>query len=392
MSELRSVEREVSNLSAKYEQNRQKVETFLQRTEIGPIRKLRHLPSIVDLKESTSKEVASNEQSQSANGVVESGAILASLEELQRDVESLAPKIDKLRKRTTEKDPITNAPRYGEKTMKRVVEVLELYDAVSQGINIAFGNEHEGKIGTFAHDVSGNDTNGKTALCEGNNNGGVVGIVRSVLQKEEAEQEQLRRKQEETARKMQAEQFEEQTRVERERIRSEEEAILARQREEADLHRRAQVARREREEAEHIAAEEALAADRAFVASITKGADGVREQLLILRENLFVADPTAHSTALGALHTLFTQISSHPEEVKFRRIRRDHPKFMSDIGRHPGGKELLIAAGFRLVTVDAVPCFFSKEPDIEHDMDGWSEWFDLIKNTVEIIEEELLKG
>ena len=62
-----------------------------------------------------------------------------------------------------------------------------------------------------------------------------------------------------------------------------------------------------------------------------------------------------------------------------------------DIGRHPGGKEILIAAGFELGEIDGVPSFISKEPDLESDMDRWSAWFDLLKATLALLDEHLKK-
>jgi hypothetical protein len=38
-----------------------------------------------------------------------------------------------------------------------------------------------------------------------------------------------------------------------------------------------------------------------------------------------------------------------------------------------------------------VKCFFSREPNIEQDMNGWSDWFDGLKKTLEVIEEEMIK-
>ena len=131
-------------------------------------------------------------------------------------------------------------------------------------------------------------------------------------------------------------------------------------------------------------------ADREWMASIAKGPGGVREQLQILSEST-ASDPGAYTAALNALHMLFSQIVSHPEEVNFRRVRRDHAQFHKDIGQYAGGRELLIAAGFRLGAVDDVACFISTEPDIEKEMDAWSEWFDLLKATLEILEQELIK-
>jgi hypothetical protein len=87
---------------------------------------------------------------------------------------------------------------------------------------------------------------------------------------------------------------------------------------------------------------------------------------------------------------LFTQILSKPEEVQYRKIRRDHERFLQDIGRHTGGKEFLIAAGFQLaVDENEIPCLISREPDIENDMDEWSIWYNNIKLAVDVIGEEL---
>ncbi len=116
----------------------------------------------------------------------------------------------------------------------------------------------------------------------------------------------------------------------------------------------------------------------------------MREQIDRMREAL-KNDRAVLDVALGSLYTLFEQIVRKPEEVNFRRVRRNHPKFMEDIGKYVGGREVLIAAGFRLEKLDGVPCFFSAEPHIETDMDGWSEWFDTLKKTLAVIEEEMIK-
>ena len=137
--------------------------------------------------------------------------------------------------------------------------------------------------------------------------------------------------------------------------------------------------------------DEEAAADRELLALVPiKGPDGVRMQIDRMRTALN-NDKKALDVALGSLYTLFDQIVRKPEEVNFRRIRRDHPKFLEDIGRHVGGKEVLIASGFKLEKLDGVACLFSKEPHIESDMDGWSDWFDGLKNTLAVIEEEMIK-
>jgi hypothetical protein len=94
--------------------------------------------------------------------------------------------------------------------------------------------------------------------------------------------------------------------------------------------------------------------------SITKGSDGVQEKLRI-RLN---SNDSDHFSAARAL----SQIIAHPEEVNFRRIRRD-----TDSRRYNGEKELLATTDFVLGALDDVTCCMSKEPSIEKDIDGWSE-------------------
>lgn len=258
--------------------------------------------------------------------------------------------------------------------MKRVTAMLATFDALTSAIQIAFG------------ETDGPDESEQP----------VVNEMRRVIQQQEEATRQAelvlaaRSAQEEAERHAQQEQLLEQERKAEEAVR------LAEKQQQEEIAQRAQETRRARQEAEQarleqerLVREEAERADREWVASIVKGTDGVRQQLAILRET---TSKEEHGTALNALHTLFSQIVAHPEEVKFRRVRRDHPRFQQDIGRHTGGRELLIAAGFRLGAIDDVPSFISTEPDIEKDMDGWSEWFDLLKATLEILEEELIKS
>jgi hypothetical protein len=160
---------------------------------------------------------------------------------------------------------------------------------------------------------------------------------------------------------------------------------------EQELARRAEEARMRRLEEEQAAVDAERRADQELLVMVpTLGADGVREQIdcmrVALKNNRAVLD-----VALGSLYTLFEQIVRKPEVVNFCCLRRNHPKFMEDIGRHVGGREVLIATGFRLEKLDGVPCFFFAEPHIETDMDGWSEWSDTPKKALAVIEEEMIK-
>jgi len=269
---------------------------------------------------------------------------------------------------------VTNQPRYGENTMNRVKSLLIKYDALQLALDIAHGrgkNEnsssqnHEHKNVALVHTLEAH-ANSEEAL----------------LKAQEEEQERNLKLQHELDEKKQRE--EEQRRKQHE---FEEELRLKREREE--LAARAEVARLQRLAQEERAIRDERERERAYLGSVPKGKNGVETMLKRLREGC--KDKKEMDAALDALYTLFSQIGAHPEELKFRRVRRDHPKFMEDIGRHDGGKEVLIASGFTFAEVDGVKCFFSKEPDLESDMDGWSNWFDLIKATIVIIEEEMMK-
>lgn len=296
--------------------------------------------------------------------------ILQSLESLRQKCIELTPKMKKFSKRLAEKDPVTEAPRYGAKTAERVTHLLALYKALQQSVWSVFG------LMLDAED----DEQHKNTVPENPNS------FVSKLRGKVAEQEQAAKKSELEARRQKEE--EEKRQKAEEQIRQQEEEEKQRQEEERRRAEDAEIRRRAEEvrQAQRRAEEEAAQAERDWINSIEKGPEGVRKQLAILKEAT-ANDPTAQKTALSALLQIFTQIAKHPEEISHRRIRRDHPKFNEDIGRHPGGKELLIAAGFALTTLDDVPCYYSKEPDLESDMDGWSAWFDNLKDTLEVVKE-----
>ena len=393
--ELRKAEAEVDELKGQYEKLLHCANTAVSpgdanaSASAAASEALSRLPPVTDLLAKVRQDrppiVSVNEESSNIGsaGDGEEGAAsmttslsakeaLSSLEGIKSRLDALEAKCTKFRKRLGEKDPVTDAPRYGEKTAARVVDLLEIYDALVLGVSIAFGTD-------------------TSAVEDTPDEAAAVISLREAVQKDEEKTKEAEAKAknaaiDEAARAAAyAQKLEEEG---RQRQEAEESARIMR---EAELHRQAIEARQQREEEEARAEREAREADRAFVASIVKGPDGVRAQLKALREGC-ATEPGSFDVAMGALHTLFSQIKSHPDEIKFRRIRRDHPKFVQDIGRHPGGREILIAAGFALETLDGVKSFFSREPDLASDMDGWSAWFDGLKVTLDIIEEEMIKG
>jgi DNA repair exonuclease SbcCD ATPase subunit len=289
--------------------------------------------------------------------------LLDALVDLKNRFISLEPRVVKFRSRLTMKDPVTNAPRYGKKTIDRVKNLLEMYETLHVGIDTAFDSE-------------------------GNNStkGSIVNDLQQALQSEEEYFENAKLKENAAKLKIEAEQREKELLAELERKRNEEIERINQEREKEELSRRAEEARTLRIENEQRAVVEAREAERAFLASVEVGIDGIKHQLQTLKESCSKAE---FDVAKKALHTIFAQIVSKPEETQFRRIRCDHPKFMADIGRHNGGKEFLVAASFTFKEIDEVKCFFTAEPDLMSDMDGWSSWFDLMKATLQHLDEEL---
>eukprot|EP00534_Pseudo-nitzschia_fraudulenta_P007364 CAMPEP_0201194638 /NCGR_PEP_ID=MMETSP0851-20130426/149520_1 /ASSEMBLY_ACC=CAM_ASM_000631 /TAXON_ID=183588 /ORGANISM="Pseudo-nitzschia fraudulenta, Strain WWA7" /LENGTH=494 /DNA_ID=CAMNT_0047481341 /DNA_START=66 /DNA_END=1553 /DNA_ORIENTATION=- len=239
-------------------------------------------------------------------------------------------------------------------------------------------------------------------------------------EQQEATKENARRKGEEVSQQKIAEEEARQKSLEAQRAAEETAAEEARkqrlhqQAEEARLRRRAQEEKRKREE-------------REWLESIQKGAEGAKHYLwVLLQRNASASQGGKESdsidpdrvVALQSLCTIFEQIQKHPEEVNRRKIKLSNPGFHQDIGRHEGGIELLIAAGFRPTMLPAdngsgtksrgnnnsddsndekqqeapdIAFLISKEPNLEHDMDGWMTWFDLNKATLEILQTELKK-
>jgi hypothetical protein len=283
----------------------------------------------------------------------------------------------KFRQRMNMKDPVTQQPRYGDKTMKRVVDLLQKFDALQLAVNAIERNENSAMMSEYY----GNKSSSSSLVTLMEDWVKVEDVTRNnKIRQEEWNYLQKREIEEKKQRELQALKQQEKLREEL-RLKKEREELAARA-EKARLQRL-----REEEEAKRLVRDK----ERNYLASIPKGVEGVKLMLERLRRAC-EGNKKDLDVALDALHTLFSQIASRPEDVQFRRVRRDHPKFLEDIGRHDGGKEVLIAAGFVFAEVDGVDCFFSKEPDLEHDMDAWSQWFDVIKGTISAIEEEMIKG
>ena len=293
--------------------------------------------------------------------------LIHTLVKIRDNLINLKSKVEKFRKRLTMKDPVTNAPRYGNKTIERVTNLLETNDMLQTSIDHAFALDGE------------SEKNGSISIVQ---------ALQQSIQADKDSNEKIIGEEEAAKLKLETQRKERELEIELEVKRSEERERLKQQREKEELSRKAEEARRQRIQKEQQEMEEEREAVRAFMASIEVNVNGVKTQLQNLNENCTKVE---FDNCLKALHTIFKQITSRPEEIQFRRIRLDHPKFMEDIGRHHGGKELLASAGFKFKDIDGVKCFFSAEPDLMTDMDGWSSWFDLMKGTYEELDDQLLR-
>jgi hypothetical protein len=359
--ELKNTERKVDELIVLYQATRQALQALEPRAsslpEVSP-RVGSDDAAAAAAAAVTSTEASDNNSSPTNTRTLAELVALLETTIPQTLYDDLLPILDKFRQRLADKDPVTGNSRYGEKTQTRVTELVAGFDALSQ----AMPSTRTTSPGPTTSDF----------LTE----------LQTKVQQEQQEQERIQKDQQENAR-LEEERLEKEAKKKRlekeqqeQRKQQEEQERIARENER--FRQRAEQARGQRLELQ--------AAEQAWVASIKKSPDGVKEQLDVLKQST-ANDPQALKTALSALLQLFQQINAHPEETNFRRIRRDHENFNQDIGRHQGGREILLAAGFELGAIDEVPCFISKEPNIENDMDGWSAWFDLLKATLKILQE-----
>lgn len=221
------------------------------------------------------------------------------LESLRRRMETLRTKIDKFRKRSKEKDPVTDKPRYGEKTLNRVHALLALYDDLDRCLYVAF---HPGEQQLLLQETDNNNISDETSTEIAPT---LIDAIRKQAEEEENEAQQKEREEKERREREERERQAEEARALELRRQQEDEERLREERERAERARRAEEMIRARDRAR----EEQERADRTWYDSVKKGPDGVREQLAILIESTS-NDPNAQSTALGALHTMFTQIKT----------------------------------------------------------------------------------
>mmetsp|Transcript_14692 Transcript_14692/g.17884 ORF Transcript_14692/g.17884 Transcript_14692/m.17884 type:complete len:419 (+) Transcript_14692:293-1549(+) len=324
---------------------------------------------------------------------ISANELLSTLQSLKLDIEKIQKSIQKFRERLHMKDPVTGANRYGDKTLNRVVQLLDTYELLSFGIDYAFGLKLQPSpssstlpLPSPSSSSQQDNSNMNCSTCD--NTTSLVDILQQSIQTEEEYKQKRKEDEKATELRLEAQRKQEDEALQQELKRKEEEQILKEQQEREELSRRAEEARTQRIENELSALAQEQEVDRSLLASVEVGINGVKAQIEILKEN---CEKEEANVALRALHTIFSQIYSKPEEINFRRIRRDHPRFMDNIGKHQGGVQFFLAVGWRFVEIDGVKCIFSKEPDLETEMDQWSNWYDSIKDTIQVLNEEISK-
>jgi hypothetical protein len=136
--------------------------------------------------------------------------------------------------------------------------------------------------------------------------------------------------------------------------------------------------------------EEAKAALGARLDAVPVTVEGLHSSLAVLKSG---NASDGYLTAVRVMHLFTASIMSKPEEEQWRRIKFGHPKFQAEVGAKVGGLECLAALGFRLVP-NAVTgdVLFMAEPDVEVDMDAWSDWGDHVAACRGILDKECAWG
>jgi hypothetical protein len=267
----------------------------------------------------------------------------------------------KFQKRTAETDPITGNPRYGPKMMEKVQAGIKRYELMSPLVEAA----HAEVASIF----------------------GQAKEERKVVEQQIAVEEQ-KRVQLEIHRKLEVERLAEQAAAvkakEEEAKRQEEEEVrqqLAEAAAQSRAHRGEQ--QREDQEAEAQASAEAEAAFQARLASVQPGMDGLQAALAMVRSG---SGEQEYKQCVKALHVLIEHVCQKPEEPMFRQIKLLNPRFDTDIGRHGGGLECMVAMGFKVLVREEEKLLLMEEPNLAQDMDRWSNWFDTLKEYRDCLE------
>jgi len=278
--------------------------------------------------------------------------VLAILDDLE-----LQTSLARFKRRMGEKDPITEAPRYGPQMMEKVQALLE-----------------------------------KASSLRDQFFGSLWPPIQAAYETLKKEEEEKKAKAEELARK-QAE--EEEIRIQQQAQEGLDELIRSKRKEEAEkeqmqaaLAEQAQLAREAKENAQRAEEEAKQLAREAMekeLYSVPVGEQGVAQALQRLQVATSGPNSKEYKEAMKALAQMYGGMVSKPEDARFRKIRLSNQLFQSQIGQYDGGKQVFTGSGFRLIEEEEENFLFLKEPDLMSDFEGWSEWFNLLKVAKDMI-------
>ena len=290
------------------------------------------------------------------------------------ELESMEAAADRQRARCAEVDPVSGKPRFGPKMMARVKAATERHEELLMAARAALEADATGLRAAMEADVEAElAAQDAAALAE----------------------EQAKQTQEQEARQA--------ADAEAAAAAADAAAAVEAQQRKAALHKAAEISRVARRQEQAAAAEAAKAADavrKAAIAQLTArvhacgtGAEAAATGLALLREECAAGLMPFHE-ALADLRTMADNISTHPDEQLFRRLRCGNPKVQALTGSldREGAMRVLAAMGFG-ITEDAAgePVFSMEEPNLEADMDGWSAWFDNLSAVRKALHDETLE-
>lgn len=373
MSELRKTEDEVSDIKSSYHRLLHGLKFLI--SDHPAIKLLPELVEQDEVLENTDEQTPSTLYNLLQEFVLRERAMLD------------GPQLEKFRKRSKEKDPITGNPRYGERTMGRVMKLLESHETLSNAIDIMHTvQEFRPHVNTDVFNLINLSLYSDVKCPQKLSLADYMKMLADGEERKRQKDAEMKLSREEVDR------LEELRRIEVEKE-AKSKSIEEKKRQEEERAKKLEVERLKQvikdEHEKRIKEEEEqrrLEEEQKYIDSIVKGTEGVKIQMKCLRESCG-EDMAAYRVAARSLHILFSQILARPEELRFRLIRSNHPQFHEDIGRWTGGREILIAAGFEIIKIDEITCYVTKEPSLEQDMDAWSAWFDGLKSTVEIVED-----
>lgn len=279
-------------------------------------------------------------------------------------------KVEIFTQRMGEKDPVTQAPRYGPNMQTKVTNFVEEYNRVKNSVE------------AFAPDLTAALEAAREAAARDAHEKAMYKAEEDIRRRQEAEKEFER----------QAEQLEE----ERRKLEEEGRSI-------AEIARQAEEIRRQREINRQKIADakaETLRQVREHIDEFNNYPRGVNAfgdacAQLIKR----IPDSQARDIALSTLHSLISNILSKPDEDTFRRIRPSHPVLQTKLTQWEEANLCFAALSFRAQLEDGgtdmsniLYVMHEPDPTTLDGVEAWTTWYDSLKACRETLEQQLARA